>query len=102
MGLFGHFFSPLSFLSSYSLSLGDGVYRLKYYLKGPLSPKQPTNQPVWEIAVLLAVAGDVYDGVFSCCPFSYVMPWMRSWNLLSQCLRFFLPTLKAKASCALD
>ena len=23
-GLFGHFFSPLSFLSSFSLSLGDG------------------------------------------------------------------------------
>ena len=24
LGLFGHFFSPLSFLSSISLSLGDG------------------------------------------------------------------------------
>ena len=23
----------------------------------------------WEIAVDLAVAGDVYDGVFLCCPF---------------------------------
>ena len=22
-------------------------YRLKYCLKGPLSPKQPTNQPTW-------------------------------------------------------
>ena len=28
-GLFGHFYSPL-----------------KYCLKGPLSPKQPTNQPI--------------------------------------------------------
>ena len=25
--------------------------------------------PVWEIAVHLAVAGDVYDGVFLCCLF---------------------------------
>ena len=25
-------------------------YRLKYCLKGPLSPKQPTNQPLWETA----------------------------------------------------
>ena len=24
-------------------------YRLKYCLKGPLNPKQPTNQPSWEI-----------------------------------------------------
>ena len=35
-GLFGHFFSRLSFLFSFSLSLGDGP--------GPLSPKQPTNR----------------------------------------------------------
>ena len=43
-GLFGHFiliypFSPLS------PSLWETArYRLKYCLKGPLSPKQPTNQ----------------------------------------------------------
>ena len=37
-GLFGHFYSPLSFLSSFSLSL------LKYCLKGPLNPNnQPTH-----------------------------------------------------------
>ena len=45
-GLFGHFFSRLSFLFSFSHSLGDARYRLKYCLKGPLSPKQPTNQTV--------------------------------------------------------
>ena len=38
-GWFGHFYSPLSFLTSFSLSR----YRLKYCLKGPLNPKQPTN-----------------------------------------------------------
>ena len=44
-GLFGHFFSHLSFLFSFSLSLGETArYRLKYCLKGPLSPKT-TNQP---------------------------------------------------------
>ena len=30
--------------SSFSLSLGDARYRLKYCLKGPLNPKQPTNR----------------------------------------------------------
>ena len=45
-GLFGHFFPCLSFLFSFSLSLLETArYRLKYCLKGPLSPKQPTNQP---------------------------------------------------------
>ena len=43
-GLFGHFYSSLSFLSSFSLSLGHARYRLKYCLKGLLNPKQPTNQ----------------------------------------------------------
>ena len=40
-GLFGHFYSPLSF-SSLSPSLWETVrYRLKYCLKGLLNPKQP-------------------------------------------------------------
>ena len=43
-GLFGHFFS-LSFLFSFSRSLGEARYRLKYCLKEPLNPKQPTNLP---------------------------------------------------------
>ena len=42
-GMFGHFFSCLSFISSPSL-WETARYRLKYCLKGPLSPKQPTNQ----------------------------------------------------------
>ena len=43
-GLFGHVYSHLIFLSSFSLSLWETVrYRLKYCLKGPLNPKQPTN-----------------------------------------------------------
>ena len=45
-GLFGHFFSHLSFLFSVSLSLAETArYRLTYCLKGPLNPQQPTNQP---------------------------------------------------------
>ena len=35
------------------------------------------DPPVWEYADYLAVAGDVYDGVFVCCPFSHEMSWMR-------------------------
>ena len=42
-GLFGHFYSQLSFLSSFSLSWETARYRLKYCLKGPLNPK-PINQ----------------------------------------------------------
>ena len=42
-GLFGHFFSHLSF-SFLSPSLWETArYRLKYCLKGPLNPKQPTK-----------------------------------------------------------
>ena len=44
-GWFGHFYSHLSFLYSFSLSLGETArYRLKYCLKWPLNPKQPTNR----------------------------------------------------------
>ena len=51
---------PISILSP---SLWETArYRLKYCLKGPLNPKQPTN---------LSVAGDVFDGVFLCCPFPH-------------------------------
>ena len=45
------------------------------------------------MAAHLAVAGDVFDGVFLCCPFSHEMSWMRSGTQLSQFLRVFLPTL---------
>ena len=37
--------------------------------------------PVWEMAVRLAVAGDVYDGVFLCCPFSHTV-WDESLDLI--------------------
>ena len=44
-GLFGHFYSHLSF-SPLSPSLWETArYRLKYCLKGPLNPKKPTIQP---------------------------------------------------------
>ena len=43
-GWFGHF-SLSSILSPLSPSLWETArYRLKYCLKGPLNPKQPTNQ----------------------------------------------------------
>ena len=60
-GLFGHFFSHLSFLFSFSLSLGETArYRLKYCLKGPLSPKT-TNQNLqsdWRSAMFLSYQTD--------------------------------------------
>ena len=53
---------------------------------------------MWEVAVRLAVACDVYDGVFLCCPFSRGVSWVGSRAWLSQFLRVFLPTLTALAS----
>ena len=38
--------------------------------------------PVWEIAGYLAVAGDVFDGVLLCCPFSYEISWMGGGGFL--------------------
>ena len=43
--LFGHFLSSIIFFLSPSLR-ETAQYRLKYCLKGPLSPKQPANQLV--------------------------------------------------------
>ena len=45
-GLFGHFYCPLSFVSSFSLSLGDGFISTEICLKGPINRKQPTNQQI--------------------------------------------------------
>ena len=43
-GLFGHFFlSPIISLFLSPSLWETAQYRLKYCLKGPLSPKQPTN-----------------------------------------------------------
>ena len=39
------FFSRLSLLFSFSRSLGEVRYKLKYRLKVPLNQKQPPNQP---------------------------------------------------------
>ena len=53
-GVFGHFYSHLSFLLLSSLSLWEMArYRLKYCLKGPLNPKQPTNQRMKKYVVTL-------------------------------------------------
>ena len=46
------------------------------------------------MAVHLAVAGDVFDGILFCAViFSHKMSWMRSGTELSHFLRIFLPTL---------
>ena len=53
-----------------------GLY--KTYVKINVKYYNTQWPPVWEIAVLLAVAGDVNDGVFLCCPFPHEMSLMRS------------------------
>ena len=47
-GLFGHFFSRLSFLFSFSLSLGDGPIYTEILSQRAIKPKT-TNQPKLKI-----------------------------------------------------
>ena len=49
-----------------------------YLFDCTLALHREQSRPVWKIAVHLAVACDVYDGVFLCCPFSHKMSWMKS------------------------
>ena len=52
-GLFGHF-SLICLFSPLSPSLWETArYRLKYCLKGPLNPKQPTNLSVYSFKINL-------------------------------------------------
>ena len=53
-GLFGHFFSRLSFLFLSHTLWEAARYRLKYCLKGPFSPKQPTNLFLWSIVHVIS------------------------------------------------
>ena len=53
------------------------------------------------MAVYLAVAGDVSDGVFFCAVlFPHNMSWISSGTELSQFLRIFLPTLFRALICS--
>ena len=64
--------------SSLSPSLWETArYRLKYCLKGPLSPKQPTNQP---IALSVGAGGGCLD-IFTLiiCPFFPLSRGMVGW-----------------------
>ena len=55
-----------SILSLLSPSLWETArYRLKYCLKGPLSPKQPTNQPINKIVLKTKVLTTYYLFQFS-------------------------------------
>ena len=51
-GLFGHFFTRLSFLSSFSLSLGDGPILTEILSQRVVKPKT-TNQPTTEDSQIL-------------------------------------------------
>ena len=55
-GLFGHFFPHLSILYSSPSLWETAQYRLKYCVKGPLNPKQPTSQPTPYDCLLISVA----------------------------------------------
>ena len=53
--------------SSLSPSLWETArYRLKYCLKGPLNPKQPTNQPCFNMASTLIQSQDVKLTLIQC------------------------------------
>ena len=46
-GLFGHFFSRLSFLFSFSLFLGDGPIKTEILSQRTVKPKNNNNQPLF-------------------------------------------------------
>ena len=50
-GLFGHFYAHLSFLSSFSLSLGDGPIKTEILSQRAVKPKT-TNQPMMVLGKL--------------------------------------------------
>ena len=53
------------------------IYKYKNRLKSMLIVK-PAGDHLYGKSVHLTVAGDVFDGVFLCCPFSHEMSWVRS------------------------
>ena len=53
--LFGHFYSHLSFLSSFSLSLGDGPIYIEILFQRVVKPKT-TNQPTVSFVEKVIVA----------------------------------------------
>ena len=63
-GLFGHFFSSLSFLFSFSLSLGDGPIWTEILSKRAVKPK-PTNQSS-KAVLLLWFVPQCYIVMFVC------------------------------------
>ena len=69
LGLSGHFFSYLSFLFSFSLSLGDDLK--SYCLKGPSSPKQLTkNRPFVHLSSVRQVRSILKDYFENCVKYS--------------------------------
>ena len=60
-----------------------------------LTVKTSRRPPVWGIAVHLAVAGDVFDGVSLCCPFSPRDVSDEIWDLIESVSEGF-PTYSFK------
>ena len=65
-------FTPIYFFSPLSPSLWETArYRLKYCLKGPLNPKQPTNQPT---TLAVGAGGDCLDILTLLYLFTFLSP----------------------------
>ena len=67
-GVVWTFFSLIYLFSFLSPSLWETArYRLKYCLKGPLNPKQPTNQPIpqgfwlWSVIMIISQIYAIYS-----------------------------------------
>ena len=63
-GLFGHFYSRLSFLFPFSLSLGDGPIWTEILSQRVVKPEKPANQPTNCFKSTVNIYGHV--GTVSC------------------------------------
>ena len=89
-GLFGHFFSLYPF-SPFSPFLWEtSRYRLKYCLKGPLNPKQPTKKIFQNSPRSVAQSGP------SCSELTIKVP-LKFQTLISEICQYFLLKKKCKS-----
>ena len=65
-GFFGHFYSHLSFLSSFSLSLGDGPIQTETIVSQRAAKSKTTNQPTTHCQIYYQTKFHMVKGIELC------------------------------------